>query len=64
MLTINGKKVVADGITLNNYLTQAGYQKERVAVELNGSIIPHSAYEQTRLADNDKIEIVQFVGGG
>jgi len=59
-----GKKFAADGITLNNYLTQEGYRKERVAVELNGSIIPRSAYAQTRLIDNDKIEIVQFVGGG
>jgi sulfur carrier protein len=64
MLIINGKKTAVYGITLSNYLAQEGYRCERVAVELNGSIIPRSAYDQTLLTDNDKMEIVQFVGGG
>lgn len=36
----------------------------RVAVELNKQILPRARYGQTRLADNDELEIVTLVGGG
>ncbi|HEY7905200.1 MAG TPA: sulfur carrier protein ThiS [Casimicrobiaceae bacterium] len=36
----------------------------RIAVELNGEIVPKSRYEATRLADGDRLEIVGAVGGG
>ncbi|TGV00349.1 sulfur carrier protein ThiS, partial [Mesorhizobium sp. M00.F.Ca.ET.186.01.1.1] len=35
-----------------------------VVVERNGEIIDRSLYEQTPIADGDRIEIVHFVGGG
>jgi sulfur carrier protein len=35
-----------------------------VAVERNREIVPKSMYRATRLAEGDRIEIVQFVGGG
>lgn len=37
---------------------------ERVAVELNGDIIPRQAYTQTRLSTGDIVEIIHYVGGG
>lgn len=37
---------------------------ERVAVELNGDIIPRNAYAQTRLSTSDIVEIIHYVGGG
>ena len=40
------------------------YQQNRIAVEINGSIIPKSKYQTTILKQNDTIEIVSFVGGG
>jgi sulfur carrier protein len=36
----------------------------RVAVELNGEIVPRSRYADTPLADGDRLEIVGAVGGG
>lgn len=36
----------------------------RVAVELNGEIVPRSRYAETPLADGDRLEIVGAVGGG
>lgn len=36
----------------------------RIAVELNGEIVPKSRYMTTRLADGDRVEIVGAVGGG
>lgn len=64
-MTVNGKKVnLKEAITLSDFLEQNAYQTERIAVERNGDIIPKSAYQHTLLSDEDKIEIVHFVGGG
>lgn len=64
MVTINGQAVAADGKTLAAYLVEAGYVRDRVAVELNGDIVPKAAYDDTRLSAGDEVEIVAFVGGG
>jgi len=37
---------------------------KRVAIELNRRILPRGLHAETRLADNDAIEIVTLVGGG
>ncbi len=37
---------------------------DRIAVERNGDIVPRSTWEQVSLQNGDKLEIVQFVGGG
>ena len=38
--------------------------RKKVAIELNGKLIPQNKYEKKKLKNNDKIEIVQFIGGG
>jgi len=65
MIKVNGE--VAENIAGNNvaeYLTESGYDLKRVAVELNGDILPKAQYESTLLQDGDNVEIVSFVGGG
>lgn len=37
---------------------------KRIAVELNGEIVPRSHYAATRLSAGDRLEIVGAVGGG
>ena len=64
MVTINGSPTPADGQTLAAYLTQAGYDPARVAVERNGDIVPKAQYASTVLEDGDALEVVRFVGGG
>lgn len=65
MITVNGKAFPgADGVCLSAFLDQAGYEPGRVAVELNGEIMPRAAYDTTLLRDGDQMEIVCFVGGG
>ncbi len=64
MVKINGKELNAVGKTVFEYLTTSGYDIKRVAVELNGDILPKSQYETTFLQDDDSVEIVSFVGGG
>lgn len=38
--------------------------KQRVAIELNRQVIRRQDWEKTEVADQDKIEVVHFVGGG
>lgn len=64
MLQINGQTAEAAGETLLAYLTDHGYDPQRVAVERNGEIVPKRCYESTTLCDGDTVEIVTFVGGG
>jgi len=63
-VTINGEKVEVAGRLLSDYLKDAGYDIQRIAVELNGEIVLKAKYESTRLQDGDTVEIVSFVGGG
>ncbi|MGA9751900.1 MAG: sulfur carrier protein ThiS [Acidobacteriota bacterium] len=64
-LTLNGSPVaLEEGLTVAALLQQLKLPPERVAIERNGSILPKAAYEETRLAEGDRLEIVQFVGGG
>jgi len=51
-------------IILSDLLQSQGYDVKRVAVEINKIIIPKNQYISTIINDGDKIEIVQFVGGG
>lgn len=65
MITINGTPhIQADGCTLSELLQEQNYRTERVAVELNGEIVPKAAFGQTVLKDGDRLEVVSFVGGG
>ena len=67
-LLINGQpRVFPDfdtGATVQDLLTVLGLKQDRVAVEHNGSIVSRPAWPDTQIADNDKFEIVHFVGGG
>ena len=62
---VNGQPITIQGeISVNEFLEKAGYDAQKVAVEKNGNIIPKKSFETEKLSDNDKLEIVSFVGGG
>jgi len=64
MVKINGTFYDIAGQTLSDYLVQAGYVANRIAVERNGEIIAKTQYDQTVLQEGDVLEIVRFMGGG
>ena len=64
MLKINGEPTDAAGMTLLEYLIQAGAEPDRVAVELEGEIVSRADYAHTLLEEGQTLEIVSFVGGG
>jgi thiamine biosynthesis protein ThiS len=57
-------KSVADNLTLSNLIKDLSLENKRFAVEVNLDIIPRSQFEQFKLKDQDKVEIVQAIGGG
>ncbi len=64
MIRVNGEKQDYEKMTILEFLRKAGYRLETIAVEINEEIISKSTYETTYLSDEDKIEIIHFVGGG
>lgn len=64
MVFINGSPEDVAGMLLYDYLMQHGYASLRVAVELNGQILPSYEFESYRFKEADRVEIVHFVGGG
>jgi sulfur carrier protein len=63
-ITVNGERTSTDACSVLGLLSQLGIDPRRVAIELNLEILPKTDYGTTSLRDGDKIEIVQFVGGG
>ena len=64
MICINGEKIEKEEIKLSSYLEENKINPQRIAVELNGEILPKSQYSEAIIKDGDTIEIVNFVGGG
>lgn len=64
-IQLNGESYSAQaGISLEGLIKSLNLRPGRIAVEINHVVIPKSDYQRTVLAEGDKIEIIQFVGGG
>ena len=50
--------------TVAQLLLHQGLAERRVAVEVNGAIVPRSAHASRQLQDDDRVEIVHALGGG
>ena len=64
-IQLNGKKhQIKMGCNIQNLLKILKKDNNKVAIELNGEIADKNKYSKIYLNKNDKIEIVQFIGGG
>jgi thiamine biosynthesis protein ThiS len=64
-IQVNGEtRETALGTTIIALLSQLGLNRGRVAIEYNLQILPKAKWEETQVAHGDRLEIVQFVGGG
>ncbi|MBK5274521.1 MAG: sulfur carrier protein ThiS [Desulfuromonadales bacterium] len=64
-IVVNGEAhELRDGSTIADLLDLLGIGRERVAVERNLDIVPRARHAEQVICDGDRIEIVQFVGGG
>ncbi|HUK25518.1 MAG TPA: sulfur carrier protein ThiS [Terriglobales bacterium] len=64
-LEINGEARQFEApLSLAALIEQLGMKTDRVAVELNRSIVAREHWPITALQEGDRLEIVHFVGGG
>jgi sulfur carrier protein len=64
-IIVNGElREAAAGASVTQLLEALGIHGGRVAIERNQRILPRSDWSETRVAEGDRFEIVQFVGGG
>jgi thiazole synthase len=64
-VTINGAvSALPRGMTIDRLLVDLGVIADRVAVEVNLSVVERSAFATTTIEEGDRVEIVNFVGGG
>ena len=62
---LNGEtREFAHGLTVESLISTIGLEPTRVAIELNGNVVRRSDWQGTILHDDDRVEIVHFVGGG
>lgn len=64
-LTVNGEtRKLPQPLSVAQLVAELGMAERRIALELNGEILPRSEFGQTMLAGGDTLEIVQAIGGG
>jgi sulfur carrier protein len=67
-LIVNGQsrdfEALSQSATLEQLVAELGLKGDRVAVEHNGEIVPRALWAGAILSPGDRLEVVQFVGGG
>jgi thiamine-phosphate pyrophosphorylase len=63
-ITLNGNRYDTTATNLESLLTELGQRDKRLVAELGGEIVPRIRWQDTALADGQRIELIQFVGGG
>ena len=62
---VNGEvKDLSGPLSLAELITQLDLPAARIAVELNRNVVRRSEWSATMLQEDDRLEIVHFVGGG
>ena len=62
---VNGEvKELCGPISLAELITQLDLPATRIAVELNRNVVRRGDWNSMTLHDDDRLEIVHFVGGG
>jgi len=64
-IQLNGKKIsIKSNFSIQDLLKKYKLMNKKIAIEYNGAIVSKTSYKKKYLKDNDKVEIVHFIGGG
>jgi len=64
-IILNGKEVeLKKSLSVQELLDKHKLNPEQIVVEINLNIIEKDKYDKTFLVDNDKVELISFMGGG
>ncbi|UCE87705.1 MAG: sulfur carrier protein ThiS [Deltaproteobacteria bacterium] len=65
LVLVNGEtRAVHPDCTIARLVGSLGLEDRRIAVAVNRDVIPRSAFDSHRLANGDRVEILEAVGGG
>ncbi|MCA1798230.1 MAG: sulfur carrier protein ThiS [Xanthomonadaceae bacterium] len=64
-ITVNGaERRIAAGTTLAALIDSLGLAGKRLAVEVNGMVVPRSVHATHEISNGDRVEVVHAIGGG
>ena len=64
-IQLNGKQLkINNNLSIKDLLKKYKLNERKIAIEINGTILPKNHYKKKKIKNKDKIEIVQFIGGG
>ena len=64
-IIVNNEKIeLPYNSNIEDLVIYLGYQNQRIAIEINESIIPKSSHSSHLLKNQDKVEVINAVGGG
>jgi len=64
-ITLNGeKRELQREVNISDLLDIFSLPSERIAIEVNKSVVRKKDWQDVKINDADKIEIIHFVGGG
>lgn len=65
LIKVNGEpREVKENISLPELVASLGLKAEQLAIELNQKVVRRPQWASTTLQEDDRVEIVHFVGGG
>tara|TARA_B100000212_G_scaffold113091_1_gene84294 strand:- start:448 stop:657 length:210 start_codon:yes stop_codon:yes gene_type:complete len=67
-IKVNGEEKFINNLnkefTLSEALIRLGYNENNIIVELNNLIVTYESWQDNKIKEGDKLEIVSIVGGG
>lgn len=64
-IELNGaRRELTPDVTVADLIASLPLSGRRVAVEVNGAVVPASEHRERRLADGDRVELIGAIGGG
>ncbi|REI24304.1 thiamine biosynthesis protein ThiS [Staphylococcus felis] len=62
---VNGEvQTFQEHTTIQDILNHFEIEAKRIAVELNAKVVKRSEWSTTKVRPNDRLELLEFVGGG
>lgn len=64
-IQLNGKKIkIKPNLSIFDLIKKYKLNNKKIAIEHNGIIVSRAYYKKKYLKNEDRIEIVHFIGGG
>ena len=61
---LNGISYITNSENIFGLITEKGLNPSTVVVEYNGKVLKKEFWKEQIISENDRIEILNFVGGG